>query len=192
MLVILGNPNKKSLGAALAKAYKEGAEKSGAEVKELILIDLNFDPVLRLGAETKQELEPDLIKSQELILWADHLVFVYPGWWATMPALLKGFLDRVFSSGFAFKYYGKGKIKKLLKGRSARVIMTMDTPAWFYRLFYDSCGFKAMKRGVLWFCGISPVRTMGIGPVYDSSDEKRKKWINKIKKIGECDYRRLK
>jgi len=104
ILVILGHPDTNSFCGSLTKAYIDSAKASGSEVRELQLGKLEFDPILWNGYNKIQELEPDLAKAQELILWSNHIVFVYPNWWGAMPALMKGFFDRVFLPGFAFKY----------------------------------------------------------------------------------------
>ena len=104
ILVILGHPDTDSFCGALCKAYIDSAKKHGSEVRQLHLGELKFDPVLWKGYNKIQELEPDLVNAQELIQWSNHIVFVYPNWWGAMPALMKGFFDRVFLPGFAFKY----------------------------------------------------------------------------------------
>lgn len=77
----------------------------------------------------QQAFEDDIRKARALILWAEHLVFVYPTWWGTLPALLKGFLDRVLTPDFAFiTCEGGTGYQGLLGGRSAQLITTMDTP----------------------------------------------------------------
>ncbi|MEX2592309.1 MAG: NAD(P)H-dependent oxidoreductase [Anditalea sp.] len=129
--------------------------------------------------------EDDISFAQELILWADHLVFVYPTWWGTMPALLKGFLDRVFSPGFAFEEVEENQTwEKLLKGRSAQLITTMDTPLWVYRWIYKTPGHNAMGQATLQFCGISPVRTLSFSPIKYSNAEQREMWLNRVRQEG--------
>ncbi len=186
VLIILGHPNKQSYCAALAAAYQEGALKAGAEVREICVSDLKFEPNLWGGGERIVALEPDVQRAQELIIWADHLVFVYPTWWGTMPALLKGFIDRVFISGFSFRYRENSRLwDRLLTGRSARVIVTMDAPPWYYRLVYGSPGHKAMKRATLKFCGVKPVRVSSFGSVKKSKPEQRQHWLEKVRSYGE-------
>jgi NAD(P)H dehydrogenase (quinone) len=149
------------------------------------LIDLKFNPILIYGYRVVSELELDLVKIQQDILQADHLVFVYPNWWPTFPALLKGFIDRVFLPNFAFKYHEKGPLwDKLLKGKTARLIVTMDTPKWYYWLINRNVGHNAMKIGVLEFRGIKPVKISAFAPVKSSDDLKRKKWIAEVEKLG--------
>ncbi len=186
VLLILGHPNKESLGGSLANSYKNGAIKAGAEVKELCLADLEFDPILHHGYKEIQTLEPDLVHAQELIKWADHLVFVYPIWWATMPALVKGFLDRTLLPGFAFKYRENSPFwDQYLTGKSARLIVTMDSPTWYNYWIYGNAGVKAMKKATLEFCGIKPVKVTAIGQVRFLKSEQIKSWLGKIEKLGE-------
>lgn len=131
------------------------------------------------------ELEEDLVKAQELIRWADHLVFVYPIWWGTMPAVLKGFFDRVFLPGFAYKYRDKSPLwDKLLKGKTAHLLVTMDTPPWYNRWIYRRAGHQVMKRNILGFCGIKTVRITEFSPVSSSTEAMRAKWLEKSRKLG--------
>lgn len=185
ILVILGHPDAESFCSALARAYVEGAKASGREVRELKLGDLNFDPILWKGYNRIQELEPDLVKAQELIQWADHLVFIYPNWWGAMPALMKGFFDRVFLPGFAFKYRDNSSFwDKLLSGRTAHLIVTMDTPPWYYRWIYHRPGHNEMKRTILGFCGVKVEKITEIAVVRGSLPEMRDKWISMVKRLG--------
>jgi len=186
VLLILGHPDKESFCGSLAESYRRGARRAGAEIDTINLADLNFDPILHRGYREIQELEPDLVRAQERIKWAEHLVFVYPTWWATMPALLKGFLDRTLLPGFAFKYRENSPFwDKYLTGRSARVITTMDAPAWYNFLIYGNAGQKAMKRATLQFCGIDPVRVTTIGQVKNLKKEQLENWLKKTEKLGE-------
>ncbi len=185
ILIINGHPDKESFSFAIAEAYKKGALISGAEIKEIVVRDLNFNPNLAFGYRKRTDLEPDLSEAQEKIKWAEHLVWIYPVWWASLPAILKGFIDRVFLPGFAFK-----KIEnslwwdKLLQGKSARIISTLDQPAWFYWLVNKQPSNQAMKKLVLQFCGIKPVKVTTIGPIRLSKESFRQKWLIKIEKLG--------
>ena len=185
ILIINGNPDKESLCMDLAISYMNSASAAGADCKLVNLIDLEFDLILRHGYRQRTELEPDLLKMQQYISEADHLVFVYPTWWGTYPALLKGFIDRVFLPKFAFKYRENSLLwDKLLQGKTARLIVTMDTPKWYYSLIYRSPGHNSLKKGVLEFCGIKPVKITAFGPVKSSSKEARQKWLNTTERLG--------
>ena len=148
ILVILGHPDSNSFCGSLSETYINSAKASGSEVREIKLGELSFDPVLWNGYNEIQELEPDLIKAQELIQWSNHIVFVYPNWWGGMPALMKGFIDRTFLPGFAFKYRGGNLPDKLLSGRTAHLMVTMDTPPWYYRWIFHRPGRFTISKVV--------------------------------------------
>lgn len=186
ILVIIGHPDPESYCSALAHAYMKGATGKAAQIRTIDLSQIAFDPNLKYGYRKRTELEDDLKEAQELIRWADHLVIVYPIWWGTMPAILKGFFDRVLLPGFAYKYReGSSLWDKLLTGKTAHLIVTMDTPSWYNRLIYWQAGHLVMKRNILKFCGIKPVKVTEISGVNASAEEKRKKWLEKVKQLGE-------
>ncbi len=185
ILIINGHPNKDSYCSALAEAYKEGISAQHAEIKEIRISELNFEPNLKFGYQKRIELEPDLLQAQEKIKWADHLVWVHPVWWGGLPALLKGFIDRVFLPGFAFQYRENSVWwDKLLTGKTAHIITTLDQPGWYYALVYGKPSTNQLKRSTLKFCGIKPVKVTYVGIIKNSSDEQRAKWLLKIKRLG--------
>ena len=187
VLIILGHPRQESFNDALASAYREGARESDVDVRKLDLAELAFEPHVETQEPTDQYLEPDLADAQEQLLWADHLVFVYPNWWGTMPALLKGFFDRVFTPGFAFSFYeddeGAGH-EELLAGRTAELVVTMDMPAWVYKWIYRQPGTNALKRSTLGFAGIQTTRVTPIGPVKESTSAQRLRWLDQVESLG--------
>lgn len=186
ILVILGHPNTDSFCGALFNAYIDGAETNGSNVREIKIGELQFDPVLWKGYNGTQELEADLVKSQELIQWADHIAFVYPNWWGAMPSIMKGFIDRTFLPGFAYKYRTNSQFwDKLLSGRSAQLLVTMDTPSWYYRWVWKRPGHNEMKKTILGFCGIKVNRISEFSPIKGSSQEKREGWLRIAKQLGE-------
>jgi len=186
ILVILGHPYKKSYCNAIVDAYAEGAEQAGAKVQKIYLGDLKFNPVLKWGFAKIQPLEPDLKKAQKIIKWADHLVWVYPNWWSTMPALMKGFIDRTFIPGFGYKFKANHKgWDKYFTKKSAHLIVTMMAPKIIYTLFFKAPGINQLKKGILGFCGVKPVKTTIISNVEQMGNKKRKKWLDKIKEKGE-------
>ena len=184
--LINGHPNNESFIFALAEAVKNGAENSGAEIKEIIIRDLNFNPNLEFGYQKRMDLEPDLIKAWEIIQWADHLVWVHPVWWGGLPAVTKGFIDRLFIPGLAFKYRENSVWwDKLLTGKTAHIITTLDQPSWYYRIFYGRPSINQLKKSTLEFCGIKPVKVTYIGIIKNAKEEQRKKWIEKVYSQGE-------
>lgn len=189
--LILGHPDPGSFSSAIARAYAEGARARGATVREINLAGIGFDPVLWHGYNEVQELEPGLVEAQQTIQWADLLVIAYPTWWGAAPALLKGFIDRVFLPGFAFRYRENSKFwDKLLAGRSARLLVTMDTPGWYYRWVVGQPGHRMMGRSILGFSGVKPVRISRFGAVRGSSADTRRRWLDQARELGERDARR--
>ncbi|MCX8523620.1 NAD(P)H-dependent oxidoreductase [Chryseobacterium formosus] len=186
IVVINGHPNKDSFNFGIVKAYKEAAEDSKAEVREILIADLNFNPNLQFGYQKRTELEPDLLEAWETIKWADHLVWVHPVWWGGLPAITKGFIDRLFLPGFAFQYRENSIFwDKLLKGKSARIITTLDQPGWIYRLLFGRPSVNQLKKSTLQFCGINPVKVTYIGIVKTSDEKMRAKWLNEIRILGQ-------
>ena len=185
VLVINGHPDKESFNYALSGAYLEGLSDTNAQVDLLNIADLDFKPNLQYGYRKITELEPDLLEAIDKIKQADHLVWVLPMWWYGMPALMKGFIDRIFLPGFFFKYQkGNPFPKKLLKGKTARLIITADTVRWYDRWFMGSPLINQLKKGTLEFCGVKPVKVTYIAPIKDSTEAFRAKWLQKVKKLG--------
>jgi len=185
ILIVLAHPQAKSYCSALAQAYAEGAQAAGAEVRQLNLAEISFNPFGPVSLGKPPELEPVLQQAQADIQWAEHLVFTYPILWGTIPAMLKGFIERVFTPGFAVNFRKDSPLwDKLLKGRSARLIVTLNTPPLLYRLLFRRAGHITMKRSILEFCGVAPVKITDIGPMKNSSDAKRASWIQQARALG--------
>lgn len=185
IVIINGHPNKDSLNFGLAKAYKTGAESSGAEVKEIIIADLTFNPNLQYGYQKRMELEADLLEAWEKITWAEHLVWVHPVWWGGLPAIMKGFIDRLFLPGFAFQYKENSVWwEKLLKGKTAHIITTLDQPSWYYKWMYGRPSVNQLKKATLEFCGVKPVKVTYIGIVKTATAATREKWLKKVAALG--------
>lgn len=183
--ILNGHPNPGSFCESLAESYLKGALETGANCTLLHLYNLRFDPILHHGFARRTELEPDLLHAQQLIAQSDHLVWVYPTWWGTHPALLKGFIDRTFLPGFAFKYCENSPLwDKLLLGKSARLLVTMDSPRWYNYLIYGDAGHKVMKKAILQFCGINPVKITTVAGVKNSDPSQRNKWLNRTIQLG--------
>lgn len=186
VLIINGHPDKQSYNYALSEAYKTGAQKANAAISQIKISDLNFNPNLQFGYRQRTELESDLIDAIEKIKNANHLVWVFPMWWYGYPAIMKGFIDRTFLPGITFEpIEGKPLPKKLLKGKTARVIITADAPRWYDYLFMKSPAINQFKKGTLEFCGIKPVKLTYIAPVKNSSPGWREKWLEKVTVLGE-------
>lgn len=151
VLVVLGHPSSKSLDGFIADSYLEGVRKNFS-VKKIYLSEIKFEPILKNGYKGKQTLEKDLVDAQKKIKWADHIVFVYPVWWGSPPAILKGFFERTLLPGFAFKYVN-GKQTKFLGGKTASIIMTTGGSKWKYFLLGWLINLP-LTSGLMSFCGI--------------------------------------
>ncbi|MDE8654680.1 NAD(P)H-dependent oxidoreductase [Novosphingobium album (ex Liu et al. 2023)] len=169
----------------LGDAYAAGAEAGVHEVRRIDIGALDF-PILRSEKEW-HETEPvaAIRHAQTDIRWADHLVILYPLWLGDMPALLKAFLEQVLRPGFAIDEAAAGAQAKLLTGRSARIIVTMGMPAPLYRFFYRAPSLRSLRRNLLNFVGVRPVRASIIGSV-ERSAERRQKWLQEVRLLGEA------
>ncbi len=185
ILIIDGHPDSNSarLCHALTQAYEEGATAAGYMVELCRLAD---QPVsfMRSKSEFEDGDVPDYAKvGQEAILRADHIVLVFPLWLGTMPAMLKAWMEQTFRYGFAMEVHERG-FKRLLKGKSARVIVTMGMPAFFYRLYFFAHGTGVLKRSIFGFAGIGPIRQTLIGGVDQLGDAGVRKWCKKLRTYG--------
>jgi len=173
---------------ALASAYERGARAAGHEVRRIDVAALSFD-LLRSQAEWETGApSPDILLAQDDIGWAEHIVIVYPLWLGTMPALLKGFLEQLLRPGFAVPDLKRAKGVPVghLKGRSARVVVTMGMPAFIYRWFFGAHSLKSLERNILKFVGIKPIRETLIGMVAAKDDRERRKWLQRMEAMGEA------
>ena len=185
IVIIDGHPNKASLNYGFVEAYKKGALESGSEVQEITIRDLTFNPNLAHGFQKRTELEPDLLEAWEKITWADHLVWIHPVWWGGLPALLKGFIDRLFLPGLAFQYRENSILwDKLLKGKTAHIITTLDQPSWYYWLMYGKPSVNQLKKSTLQFCGVKPVKVSYFGVIKTSKENQRLQWVSEVEKLG--------
>jgi len=185
ILILNGHPNSESLCFGFAEAYKKGALESKAEVQEITISNLKFNPNLEFGYQKRTELEPDLLEAWEKIKWANHLVWIHPVWWGGIPAIMKGFIDRLFLPGFAFQYRENSLYwDKLLKGKTAHIITTLDQPSWYYWLVYGRPSVNQLKKATLQFCGISPVKVTYFGIVKTANKKIKDNWIKKVEIMG--------
>lgn len=200
VLIVNGHPDKASFCSEIYKVYKENIDASSHDIAHLNLGELFFDPVLRYGYRTRMTVDPIIEESQKLIQWADHLVFIYPIWWSSMPSLLKGWIERVFTpgiayssnySGFFLMNYIRGRqFKKLLSGRTADIIVTSMAPTFFYKIFSgpisvpDSYGISVLKNAVLSHCGIKTKKILVLGNMRRESNtiETRLKFLQAVEK----------
>ena len=184
--ILQGHPDlaPERLCRALARAYARGAESQGHEVRTIDVAALDF-PLLRSQAEFERGAPaPAIREAQETLSWADHWVIVYPLWLGDAPALVKAFIEQTFRPGFALRYR-EGKLPEgLLTGKSARVIVTMAMPAFIYRWYFFAHGLRSLKRNVLNYSGVAPVRETLIGSVKGMDRAAAEQWLAKVAALG--------
>lgn len=187
ILVIDGHPDPDParFNHALVAAYETGAREAGREVRTIALSALEF-PLLRSKAAWETTPVPDALRpSQEALAWAEHIVIFFPLWLGGMPALLKGYLEQVARPGFAVAEDRLNPLgRKLLAGRSARLVVTMGMPSLVYRWYFRAHSVKALERNILGFVGIAPVHETLIGLVEGMDDDVRAKWLGKLATLG--------
>ena len=187
ILLIEGHPDtgERHLNHVLADAYAEGALAAGHTVRRVDVATLDF-PLLRSPHDWQQgEVPPGLKAAQDDIAWAQHVVIFFPLWLGDMPALLKGFLEQVARPGFAFGPEGANPFgRKGLKGRSARVVVTMGMPALVYRWYFRAHSLKSLERNILGFVGFGPIHETLVGMVDQLGEQGVAKWQAKLHKLG--------
>jgi putative NADPH-quinone reductase len=185
--IIQGHPDNTRIhfGHALASAYSDAALAAGHEVRQLDVAALGILP-LRSKSDWDSGSPPDaVLEAQRTIEWAEHLVILYPLWLGSMPAMLKAFFEQVFRPGFAVQRNADEFMwKKHLKGRSARIVLTMGMPAPVYRWYFRAHSLHALERNILGFCGIGPIRASLIGSVEVADPKARERWLRDIKDLG--------
>lgn len=156
-LIIYAHPNPESLNSFLKQTLAEHLWDTGHEVVIRDLYQLNFSPVLSLEDMQGQRMgkvSDDVQKEQEYISWADHITFIYPIWWTGMPAIMKGFIDRVFSYGFAYRY-DQGVQKGLLTGKQTTIINTHGkSKAEYEDIGMDKALSLTSDKGIFTYCGL--------------------------------------
>lgn len=184
--IIQGHPDgsQPHFGHALAAAYEEAAKAAGHEVRRLDVAGMDLAP-LRSKADWESEpTSESVLDAQVVVQWAEHLVIFYPLWLGSMPAILKAFFEQVFRPGFAVNRDQSEHWKKRLRGRSARIVVTMGMPALVFRAYFLSHSLKALERNILGFCGIGPVRASLIGMVEAPRSGPREKWLETMSRLG--------
>ncbi|CAN7701921.1 NAD(P)H-dependent oxidoreductase [Variovorax sp. LjRoot290] len=186
ILIIQGHPDGSTphLCHALSEAYAQGARSAGHVVETIDVGQLDF-PLLRSKSDwDKGTLPQSLMASQLAIKSAEHLVFFFPLWLGGMPALLKGFLEQVMRPAVGLFADGGTRPGRPLSGRSARIVITMGMPASLYRWYFRAHSLKALKRSILGFVGVAPVRDTLIGAVDAMDGSRCAQWIERLHDLG--------
>jgi NAD(P)H dehydrogenase (quinone) len=186
ILVLDGHPSKGSFCGALAQTYADQARRNGHDVRLVRLSELTFDADFGVSSfRDAKPLEADLEAVWQEMKWCQHFVLAHPLWWGGLPAKLKGLFDRVLLPGEAFQYVkGKALPEQLLKGRSSQVLVTSDTPGWYFRWIYGAGVRKQTEKQILGFCGLKPVGYHMFSPIRGSTDADRSALLERAGNLG--------
>jgi putative NADPH-quinone reductase len=186
--IIQGHPHGggKHLCHAVAQAYADGARAAGAKVRRIDIGDMEL-PMLRNPADFGAAPPSPIVSAQQAIKASDHLVVVYPLWLGTMPAAVKAFFEQLCRNNFAIEADAKGGWpRQMLKGKSARVIVTMGMPAAAYKLMFGAHGVRGFESGILGMAGIKPIKETLIGGVGALKRNQAEAILAKVRRLGEA------
>ncbi|MGM9924914.1 MAG: NAD(P)H-dependent oxidoreductase [Bacillus sp. (in: firmicutes)] len=182
-LIIYAHPSANSFNSAIKATIIQKVEQSNHAIKVRDLYELHFDPVLQheeMLDIQKNQYRPDVLCEQQHIAWADVIYFIYPTWWYSMPAILKGYCDRVFTNGFAFTSTPDGS-KGMLYGKKAFIFETAgDTEHSLLHRNLKQGMMNTMDIGILQYCGIEVLQHKLMPEIHDISDEARQKYLREI------------
>jgi len=185
ILIVVGHPQTNTFCEALARAYREGAEGAGHQVTLVVLSAIAFDPILHFGNRVLQPLERDLQAAYAALAACDHLVLVFPLWCGDMPALLKGFIERILQPDLLARENTEHAMNwSIFSNKTARIVMTMAMPVSIYRFWYGGYALKLLKRNILSFIGIKPVRHTLYGMMAGAKPERRDRWLRELRALG--------
>jgi putative NADPH-quinone reductase len=185
IMIVVGHPQTNTFCRALGEAYQRGATAAGHTVMLFALSEMKFDPILREGYRKEQILEPDLQTAYDALAACDHLVLIFPLWCGDMPALLKGFIERLLQPDLIHRRDTEHEMNwAIFKNKSARIVMTLGMPVSIYRFWYGGHALKLITRNILKFIGIKPVRQTLFGMVGTSKPETRERWIAEVGALG--------
>ncbi len=186
-LIVLAHPNSDSYNAAVMETVKKALEQQNVQYEVKDLYRMNWNPLLStadLQSIYQGHVPQDIANEQESVRQADLLVFIYPIWWLQQPAILKGWMDRVLTHGFAYKVTEQGMIEGLLKGKSAIVITTSGANEQNMKEngVLDAIN-TCMVNGTLGFCGFTNIEHKNLFEVPTAGDDKRKQMLQEVSKL---------
>jgi NAD(P)H dehydrogenase (quinone) len=188
IFILNGHPAEHSLSRTLVEAYAGAARQAGHQVRLTHLHDLVFDTDFGwVDYQQPKALEPALQQWLQDLSWSEHFMMSTPMWWGGLPAKLKGLFDRALLPGQAFDTRNKTRLglpSPLLAGRTARVVITSDTPGWFMRLAYKNALIWQLRRQILEFVGLKPTRLTHLGPASEARPEQVQRWVKQIQCLG--------
>ncbi|WNS42876.1 NAD(P)H-dependent oxidoreductase [Paenibacillus sp. MMS20-IR301] len=185
-LIVYAHPHEGSFNHAILDTAVNALKSKGHEVHVRDLNKLGFNPVLTpadTAALREGNAPADIAAEQEFLTKADVITFIYPIWWAGLPAILKGYVDRTFSYGFAYQYNAQGGVDKLFTGKKGVLVNTYGTPGEIYEAIGMNASLKQTSDGGIFeFCGIEVVEHFLFGGVTTvATDEDRAGMLNQVK-----------
>ena len=191
-LIVYNHPHEGSFCSAIKEAVENGLRNGGHEYRIIHLDQDGFDPVMRekdlkafvmagrIGEEGLEGIDPIILKYMKKLQWAEHIVMIFPIWWMTMPAMMKGFIDKVIFPGIVYKMEDGEMISMLSKLRQVTVITTMNTPQDIYKEVFGNSIEGSLIKGTFNKIGIHDIRWISLNMVKQSGDEKRWLWLDEI------------
>ncbi|MBU3178376.1 NAD(P)H-dependent oxidoreductase [Clostridium estertheticum] len=185
-LVVFAHPYSKSFGKGIVDMIEKEVSNNKSEIRIRDLYELGFDPILKgsdlLNLQSGNYAD-DIKVEQEHIKWADIITFVYPVWWAGLPAVLKGYADRVLANGFAFTYEASGPVG-LLKGKKAILFSTTGFPSDMYaQIGMHKSMQQTTDEAIFEFCGIEVIKHVFFGAVPSSTEEELKQYLGEVREV---------
>lgn len=182
VLIINGDPEKTAATSHLIMAYRKGAQEAGAQIKELTIIDLIFNPNKQFNNRVT-ELEPDLKRALDMIMWSNHVVLFCPVYLSSIPTRIKGFFDRLFMPD-QVSFSKQQHISNNFSGKSARIISILDQETFDYWKQDKKVTYLSIKRNIFENCRFHPVHTNTMGQLYSLENDYSKKWLKKLETFG--------
>jgi putative NADPH-quinone reductase len=185
IMIVVGHPQNNTFCEALGNAYRKGAQSAGHDAQLFVLSQLKFDPILHEGYHREQPLEPELRGAYVALAECDHLVLIFPLWCGDMPALLKGFIERILQPDLLARQSTESAMNwHIFTNKTARIVMTLGMPVSIYRFWYGGHALKLLTRNILHFIGIKPVRHTLFGMVATATPAKRDGWVRQVEDLG--------
>ena len=189
-LIVFNHPYDGSYCNAILGSVLAGLRKAGQEADLLHLDKDGFNPVMTAedlkGFKEGRPVDPKVLEYRDRLEKADHLVLIFPIWWELMPAMTKGFIDKVIFPGVAYDYDHSGRWPKMVKRfhrlQGVTLITTMNTHSFFYRLIFGNAIKRAMFTGTFWKMGYGNRKWINLNMVKFVSEKKRKYWLEKIER----------
>jgi NAD(P)H dehydrogenase (quinone) len=187
VVIVFNHPYDGSFCNAILHSVTNGLVIGNHQIDLIHLDKDNFNPVMTAtdlkGFREKKAIDPKVIEYSDRIKNADYLVLVFPIWWELMPAMMKGFIDKVVFPGLAYDYTNSNntRMKPLWDNiKGVTMITTMNTPNWLYYVLFSNAIKKALLLGVFWKIGFKNRKWLSFNQVKMVSDEKRKKWLKEL------------